>query len=194
MAHMADSGSSETLGESRSRQKFLRRLEASSAFVRYTDDDRARVFATRSLLLPHADAIADAVYGHLLAHAETAQQFTRADGTPDEGIIAARSHTLKEWLIAAIESPLDEQAAGYLAGVGRAHTRRGAGAESWVKGRYMVLTISFVQSALLGLLNEAIEDRAEMVATVAAWNKLLMIQLDLFLAVYGSAEGNPHWY
>ena len=58
----------------------------------------------------------------------------------------------------------------------------------------MVVAIGFVAAALPPLLEEAIADRRELVATIAAWDKLLTIHLDLFLAVYGSAASNPHWY
>lgn len=164
------------------------------SLVAYTPDDEARVRATRNLLLPQADAIADAVYAHLLSHPETRLFFVRPDGTPDEEHLALRKKTLKEWLLNAIEGSLDERTADYLAGVGRAHARRGGDPNVRVKARYLLVTMSFAQTALSALLDSAIEDRAEMAATVRAWNKLLMLHLDLFLSVYDSAEATPHWY
>jgi hypothetical protein len=181
-------------GGRRSMRDFARRLETAQALVGYTQADSERVWASRDLLLPHADAIASAVYEHLLSHPETAVHFTDPDGRPDRAHLDARARSLKEWLVATIEAPLDERFAAYLAGIGRAHTRRGGNPAIGVKGRYLLMTISFAQTALLSLLDAAIPDRAEFVATVGAWNKLLMIQLDMFLAVYGGAEGNPHWY
>jgi hypothetical protein len=181
-------------GGRRSMRDFARRLETAQALAGYTQADSERVQASREVLLPHADAIAGAVYEHLLSHPETAMHFTASDGRPDRAHLDAREHSLKQWLAATIEAPLDERFAAYLAGIGRAHTRRGGNAAVWVKGRYLLMTISFAQTALLSLLDAAIEDRAEFVATASAWNKLLMIQIDMFLAVYGGAEGNPHWY
>jgi hypothetical protein len=175
-------------------QSFARRLESTRALVGYTAEDEARVRATSGIVLPQADAIADAVYRQLLSHPETALYFTLADGRPDRAHLAERAGSLKEWLTTVIEAPLDDEFANYVAGIGRAHTRRGGGRPTQVRGRYLVLAVSFVQSELTGVLAPAIEDRRELAATIAAWNKLLMIQLDLFLAVYGGAEGNPHWY
>ena len=44
------------------------------------------------------------------------------------------------------------------------------------------------------ILSAAILDPAELGACIAAWNKRLMIHLDMLLAVYGSTEGSAHWY
>jgi hypothetical protein len=173
---------------------FARLLESSRALVGYTTADEALVYATRDIILPRADAIADAVYRHLLSHPETAIYFTLPDGRPDREQLAARAESLKAWLQTLIEAPLDERAANYAASVGRAHAQRGGRASHGVKGRYMVAAIGFVAAALPPLLEGAIADRGELVATIAAWDKLLAIHLDLFLAAYSSAAGNPHWY
>jgi len=183
-----------SLGGRRAKQSFAQRLATTCKLVGYAREDAVRVQATRDVLSPWADAIARAVYEHLLAHPETAVQFIDADGRPDRGHLAERSASLKGWLRTAIEAPLDEHTASYLADIGRAHTKRGSRDGVRVQGRYLVAMMSFLQTALLAPLDAAIADRAEMVATIAAWNKLLMIHLDLFLAVYGGAEGNPHWY
>ena len=177
----------------RSKQSFAQRLQSTRDLVGYTAQDEVRVRATGDLLLPHADVIAGAVYDYLLSHPETAVHFTQADGRPDRDHLMIRTESLAVWLKRAITDPLDEPLSGYLAGIGRAHTRRD-GSAARVHGRYLLATMSFVQTALVGLLDPAIPDRADLLATIAAWNKLLMIHLDLFLAVYGSAEGNPHWY
>lgn len=173
---------------------FNRHLATTRELVGYTDEDEARIHATRDVLLPQAGALADSVYGHLLSHPETAVHLTLPDGRPDHAHLAARTDSLKTWLQTLIEEPLDERIVSYAAGVGRAHTRRGGKSPRRVNGRYLVVTMSFVLAAVAPLLEEAIADRRELVATIAAWNKLLTIHLDLFLAVYGSAEGNPHWY
>lgn len=178
----------------RSKQTFAQRLQSTRNLVGYTEEDEKRVNATREVLLPQADVIAGAVYEYLLSHPETAVHFTQPDGRPDRAHLSARADSLANWLRMAIEAPLDEPLSTYLAGIGRAHTRRGGSPVARVSGRYLVVTMSFVQTALVGLLDPAIAERGELLATIASWNKLLMIHLDLFLAVYGSAEGNPHWY
>jgi hypothetical protein len=178
----------------RGKQSFVQRLSSTRGLVGYTARDEELVSATRAILLLQADAIAGAVYDYLLSHPETSVHFTHADGRPDRAHLSARADSLKGWLRMAIESPLDEASAAALAGIGHAHTRRGSSPGTRVLGRYLLVTMSFVQTALIGLLDPAIPDRAELLETIAAWNKLLMIHLDLFLAVYGSAEATPHWY
>ena len=194
MAPLPHDGARKVLKGRTRAQSFARRLEISRELTGYTPEDQARVRATSSVVLPQADAIAGAVYKHLLSHPETAAYFMLADGRTDRAHLEERAGSLTGWLRTVIEAPLDDEFASYAAGIGRAHTRRGGTRPSHVRGRYLVLAMSFVQSAVAGLLADAIEDRHELAATIAAWNKLLMIQLDLFLAVYGSAEGNPRWY
>lgn len=186
--------SKRALGGRRRGPDFERRLASTRALVAYTADDEASVRATRDILLPHADALVDGVYRHLMAHQETASYFTLPDGRPDRAHLAERADSLKTWLQTIIEAPLDERMTSYAAGIGRTHNRRGGRASRRVKGRYMVATMTFVLAAIAPLLEEAIDDRRELVATIVAWDKLLTVHLDLFLAVYGSAESNPHWY
>ena len=48
----------------------------------------------------------------------------------------------------------------------------------------MVGSISFLQTALAGILQEEIDDPQEAQRTSVAWNKMLMVQLDILLAGY----------
>jgi hypothetical protein len=169
------------------------RLASTRATIGYTEDDERRVHATRPSLLPHADAIAEAVYAHLLSVPETAVYFTLPDGRPDRAHLARREDSLKGWLSRTLEAPLDEDFALYLVGIGRAHTRGGGDPAVFVRARHLVSTMAFVQAALVGLLDAAFEDRSELLAAIASWNKLLLVQLDLFLSAYGDDE-DAGWY
>jgi hypothetical protein len=178
----------------RRKENFGDRLSATRRLVGYTDDDARRVEATRKPVLAAADTLTAAVYKHLVSHDETAEYFTRADGRVDHAQIAERTASLKQWLAWSIEAPLDDTAAAKLADIGRAHTKRGGHTEKRVRARYLVSAMAYVEAALLPVLDGAIKDRQELLATVAAWIKLLTIQLDMFLAVYASGEGTAHWY
>jgi len=173
---------------------FGRRLDAMRVLIGYTPADEALVYRTREIVSAHADAIAEAAYAHLLARPETAAFFEKAAGVPDTGYLATRKKELKSWLARAMQDPLDDELCGYLARVGRAHTKRGGDPNVHVKARYLLATMSFLQTALAGLLAGEIADRALCVATIAAWDKLLMMHLDVFLSVYDSAQATPHWY
>jgi len=48
----------------------------------------------------------------------------------------------------------------------------------------MIGTISFVQTAVAQLLFQEIDDRQKAMLASLAWNKLLMVELDILLAGY----------
>ena len=48
----------------------------------------------------------------------------------------------------------------------------------------MVGTISFVQTALADVLRQELADPEEALRAATAWNKMLMVQLDILLAGY----------
>lgn len=93
--------------------------------------------------------------------------FARADGRTDRETVEAHDASLKEWLTMAIEAPLDAQLSACLAEVGRAHTGRGREPRARVEARYLLATISFLQSELIGVLDGAIAERRTLVATIS---------------------------
>ena len=150
--------------------------------------------ATGDVVLAQSDAIVEAFYDYLLSHRETAVHFARPDGQTDREAVARRHAPLKEWLLLAVEAPLDDQLSGYLAEVGRAHTGRGGSASGRVNARYLVWSMTFLQLEVARVLADAIPDSEALSRRTAAWTKLLMVHLDLFLTVYASGEGTAHWY
>ena len=186
--------SARPLGSRRRGQGFAQRLASTREFVGYTEEDEHLVRASRETVSAHSDVIVRAVDAYLLSHQETAVHFARADGRTDRETVEAHDASLKEWLMMAIEAPLDAQLSTYLAEVGRAHTGRGREPQARVEARHLLATMSFLHTELIGVLEGAIDERKRLIATILAWSKLLMIHLDLFLAVYASAEGTAHWY
>jgi hypothetical protein len=194
---MADTGGAARPKGRRARQQFAARLAATCALIGYTEEDGARVRATGEVIRAHAGAVADVVYEQLLSRPETAVHFVRdgsRGGRGGRAYVAERSDALQAWLRLAVEAPLDEELAAHLAGIGRSHTARGGDPGVRVKGRFLLAAMSVVQAALADVLAREAESPREAARTIAAWNKLLMVHLDLLLAVYGAAEGNPHWY
>ena len=53
-----------------------------------------------------------------------------------------------------------------------------------VPSRYMVASMSFIQTAVAGILKEELDDQEMALRASIAWNKLLMVQLDMLLAGY----------
>jgi hypothetical protein len=53
-----------------------------------------------------------------------------------------------------------------------------------IPSRFMVGTISFVQTAIADVLLQEMDDPREAMKSATAWNKMLMVQLDILLAGY----------
>ena len=178
----------------RSKPWLVQRLAASRRVIGYTAEDEALVYSTRDIIKRSSEEIASALYDQLLTYPETAEYFETTDHLPDRAHLDARTMTLQGWLQTAVEAPLDEELGAYLMRVGRAHTARGPNSAGRVKGRYLVAGFGIIQAELVTVLNREIEDREIAIGAIKAWGKLLALHLDLFFAVYGAVEGNPHWY
>ena len=177
----------------RRRINFGERIEATRELVGYTSADAARIESSRALLTDQTAAVAEEIYKGLLSRPETAVQFMDVHGAIDTTEVVMRRTAFAEWLRSVIVDPLDARTADYLASVGHTFARRESVAAR-IKARYLVSTIGNVQAAFTRILSMAISDPAELGACVAAWNKRLMIHLDILLAVYGSTEASAHWY
>jgi hypothetical protein len=191
-------GATETDGKSvlrgrRRRSQFGERLNTTSAIVGLTPEDEAWIAKSQANIAPHIPQVVEDVYHALLSRPETAAYFTSVQGTIDRAQVAMRRESFEEWLHAVVEDPLDEETAAFLASVGRAHVRAG-GTGDRIKARYLLATISRVQSSFLAILANSIADPAALGACSAAWCKRLFVHLDLLLAVYGSTESTAHWY
>ena len=175
------------------RSHFGKRLDTTSAIVGMTPDDQAWIAKSQAHITPHIAEVAEDVYRALLSRHETAAYFTNERGAIDRAQVAMRREAFEEWLHAVVEDPLDEETAEFLASVGRAHARP-EGAGDRIKARYLLGTISRVQSSFLAILSSKIAEPAALAACSAAWCKRLLIHLDLLLAVYGATESTAHWY
>jgi hypothetical protein len=156
------------------------------------DDDLAA--GSRDLLRHHVDDVVDEVYRRLLAHPETAVQFSDANGRVIGAKVEMRRETFRHWLVAVIDGPLDSNMFEYVASVGHAHVRPRQPTRGHIKAGLLLITMSWVQSLFLAILADGCTGTAEFARQAAVWSRRLMLHLDLLLAVYGSTEGSAHWY
>jgi len=175
------------------RSQFSKRLDTTSALIGLTPDDEAWIAKSQADIASHIPQVAEDVYRALLSHPETTAYFTNTRGAIDRAHVAMRREAFEDWLHAVVEDPLDEETGDFLASVGRAHARPEGGGDR-IKARYLLGTISRVQSSFLAILASAIADPAALAACSTAWCKRLLIHLDLLLAVYGATESTAHWY
>ena len=162
------------------------RLKEVADFVGLGPAELAVVRDTAPVVLPRAEEVTAAVYDHFLAFPETRRFFLTEDGEVDEVKLDRRKHSLLRWLRGSIDFQIDADYPIRVLATGIVHShppshRAHLGS---IPSRFMVASISFLQTALTKLLHEEIQDPKQAVKASLAWNKLLMVQLDILLAGY----------
>ena len=154
------------------------------AFVGLGADDIALIRRTAPLVLKHEAALTSALYEHFLKFPATAQFFLGQDGEPDRERIERRKHSLGRWLKETAEVAINEGFVYYLLGVALSHSHREFGPGGKIPPQFMVGAISLTQSALAGVLQAELHDAREALAAATAWNKILLVQLNVLLLGY----------
>ena len=154
------------------------------AFVGLGDEDMAVIRRTAPLVLAHEEALTSALYDHLLKFPATARFFVKEDGSPDRERIERRKHSLARWLRETAEIATREGAAYYVLGVALSHSHRGQRPGGQIPAQFMVGAMSLTQSALAGILEAELADPREALHASAAWNKLMLVHLNVLLIGY----------
>ena len=162
------------------------RIKEMVDFVVLDEADLELVRSSAPILVDHAEELTSAVYDHFLKFPRASTFFLTEDGEVDQVRIDRRKHTLVRWLSHTIEFTSDGDFPGFLLAIGVVHShppshRAHLGA---VPSRYMIGTMSFAQTAIANLLPQDMDDPLEAMRASCAWNKLLMVQLDILLAGY----------
>ena len=153
-------------------------------FVQFGETDAAAVRRTAPLVLKHEAALTAAVYEHFLAWPPSARFFLRPDGTPDAERLDRRKHSLGRWLRQTAEASLESDFFYGILGVGLAHSHRPHGPGGVVPPELVVGAMSLTQSALAGIFAEELPDPRDALAASVAWNKLLLVHLNVLLIGY----------
>ena len=162
------------------------RMKEVAGFVGLGQGELDIIESTRELVLARGEEITGAVYDHFLKFPETRRFFLEEGGEIDEAKLDRRKHSLLRWLTGSIGFKIDEDYPIRLLATGIVHShppshRAHLGS---IPSRFMVGSMSFLQTALADLFQEEIDDRVEAHAASVAWNKLLMVQLDILQAGY----------
>ncbi len=162
------------------------RMREMTEFVGLTTEELALVRSTGPLVLGHAEELTSAVYEHFLRFPQARRFFLTEDGQVDQERLARRKHSLARWLRNSIEFRIEEEFPVQLLATALVHSHPPTHREHLgpVPTRYMIGTIAFAQTALAQLLRQELGDDAQAWRASLAWNKLLMVQLDLLLAGY----------
>ena len=142
--------------------------------------------STKDLVLARGEEITEAVYDHFLQNTESRRFFLSADGGVDEDKLTRRKHSLMRWLRGSIDFRIDEDYPIRVLAMGIVHShppthRAHLGS---IPSRFMIGSMSFVQTVLADIFMEDIADPREAMLATVAWNKMLMVQLDILLAGY----------
>jgi Protoglobin len=135
-------------------------------------------------VLRHEAALTGAVYDHFLRHPAAARFFLGADGAPDLDRLERRKHSLARWLRQTALASLETGGLYGLLGIGIAHSHRAQSSGGAIPPELVVGAMSLIQTALARILRDELGDPQAALAASTAWNKLLMLQLNVLLHGY----------
>jgi Protoglobin len=153
-------------------------------FVDLGDPDVAAIRRTAPLVLRHESAITSALYEHFLKFPATARFFVGADGAPDLERLERRKHSLGRWLRETAEVATTTEFSYYLLAIALSHSHRTHGPGGTVPARFMVGAMSVAQTALARLFTAELGEGREALEASVAWNKLLLVHLNVLLLGY----------
>ena len=162
------------------------RMKELADFVGLDEAELARIQATRDLVLDHGEEITAAVYDRFLEFPESRRFFADENGQVNEERLTRRKHSLLRWLRGSIDFKIDEDYPIRILATGIVHShppthRAHLGS---TPSRFMIGAMSYIHSLVAGLLIEKMKDPQEAALAALAWNKMLMVQLDIMLAGY----------
>ena len=159
-------------------------VRAQMAFVGLADADIETIRRTAPLVLEHEAAITEALYDHFLRFPETRKFFVGHDGAPDLPRLERRKHSLGRWLRETSEVAMTHGFVYYLLAIALSHSHREYGPGGKIPPEFMVGAMSLAQTAVANVLRDEISDPREALEASVAWNKLLLVHLNVFLLGY----------
>ena len=159
-------------------------VRAQMAFVGLADADIETIRRTAPLVLEHEAAITEALYDHFLRFPETAKFFAGEDGAPDLQRLERRKHSLGRWLRETAEVAMTHGFVYYLLAIALSHSHREYGPGGKIPSEFMVGAMSLTQTAVANVLRDELRDPREALEASVAWNKLLLVHLNVFLLGY----------
>jgi hypothetical protein len=162
-------------------ERYVREL---AEFVGLDEADATAIRASAPAILKHEAVLTSALYEHFLRFPATARFFLAPDGTPDRTRIDRRKHSLARWLRETAQAALTHDFAYYLLSVGLAHSHREHGPGGKIPPQFMVAAMSLTQTALARIFRDELGDPAAALEAAVAWNKLLLLHLNVLLIGY----------
>ena len=95
-----------------------------------------------------------------------------------------RKHSLGRWLRETAEVAMTHGFVYYLLAIALSHSHREYGPGGKIPPEFMVGAMSLAQTAVAGVLRAELADPREALEASVAWNKLLLVHLNVFLLGY----------
>ncbi len=162
------------------------RMQELAEFVGLDQEGLELIRATREIILANGDDLTASVYDNFLEFPESRRFFADDAGGINEERLTRRKHSLMRWLRGSVDFQMDQDYPIRVLAMGLVHShppthRAHLGS---VPARFMIGTIAYIQSAVTDLLRRELEDQDLAMRAASAWNKMLMLQLDIMLAGY----------
>ena len=162
------------------------RFSEMSAFVGLTDDDLALIRASGPLVRSKLQSFVDHIYDHFLEYPESRKFFVLDNDSPDQKRIHDNKLTMIRWMMNNCLAHINDGFSRYIAAIGTMHYNVAVHRPPLppVPYKYLIGVISMYQTKLAALFDAEMDDEELAARTSLAWNKLLMVELDLILAAY----------
>lgn len=155
-------------------------------FIEFGKDDIEAIKQSRPIIEKHLPDIIDGFYAHLLRYPPTRKFFLKMDGSIDEPYLELRMRHQANFWLRTCDGIFDEEYARYLDYVGRAHTSRGADPRIYVAERYVIGQVGYVSHAIQRAISQDLHEYPDVEEkTAEAWNKLMMVVLEMLARAYG---------
>ena len=139
---------------------------------------------TAPMILKHERTFTSALYEHFLQFPYTARFFLNADGNPDEQRLERRKHSLARWLRETAEVAMTHEFVYYLLAVSLSHSHRAHGPGGTIPPQFMIGAMSLAQTTFARLLRDEMDDVTAAFDAAMAWNKFLLLHLNVLLLGY----------
>ena len=158
-----------------------------AGFVRFTPEDELAIKDTRFIVEKHLPQIVGDFYAHLLRYPQTRRFFLKKDGTIDQDYLELRMYHQVNFWRRTSSANFNDEYADFVEYVGKAHTSHGADPKIYIPERYVIAMVGFVQNAIIQALQEELSevDPELQMRGVRAWNKLLIVLLEILSRAYG---------
>ena len=157
-------------------------------FVGFNEADAETIKQTRQIVEKHLPELVTKFYSHLLRHPPTRKFFLKKDGSIDQPYVELRMRHLTNFWLHAASGAYDDGFARYVDYVGRAHTSHGVDPNIYIAERYVIGQVGFMQHAISEAISKELRDVDETneIRAIEAWDKLLMVILEMLARAYGN--------